>query len=55
MTNSPATRGQGVVYLVEGSRTLTAFAVSDAVRPESAEVVLSLLAPDVIILDERRP
>ena len=37
-----AGRGQGVVYLVEGGRTLAAFAVADAVRPESAEAVRTL-------------
>jgi P-type Cu2+ transporter len=37
-----AGRGQGVVYLVEGGRTLAAFAVADAVRPESAEAVRRL-------------
>jgi Cu2+-exporting ATPase len=31
-----------VVYLVEGGRTLAAFAVADAVRPESAEAVRKL-------------
>jgi Cu2+-exporting ATPase len=39
---SAATRGQGLVYLVEGSRVLAAFAVADAVRPESAEAVRRL-------------
>jgi Cu2+-exporting ATPase len=37
-----AGRGQGVIYLVEASRTLAAFAVADAVRPESAEAVRRL-------------
>ena len=37
-----AARGQGVVYLVEASRALAAFAVADAVRPESAEAVRKL-------------
>jgi len=37
-----AGRGQGVIYLVEGGRTLAAFAVADAVRPESAEAVRRL-------------
>ena len=37
-----AVRGQGVVYLIEGSRALAAFAVADAVRPESAEAVRRL-------------
>lgn len=35
-------RGQAVIYLVEGSRTLAAFAVADAVRPESHEAVRRL-------------
>jgi Cu2+-exporting ATPase len=34
-----ASRGQGVVYAIEGSRVLAAFAVADAVRPESREAV----------------
>jgi Cu2+-exporting ATPase len=37
-----AERGQGVVYLVEDRRTLAAFAVADAVRPESADAVRRL-------------
>jgi Cu2+-exporting ATPase len=37
-----AARGQGVVYLIEGDRPLAAFAVADAVRPESAEAVRRL-------------
>lgn len=37
-----ATRGQGVVYLIEGTNTLAAFAVADSVRPESAEAVQRL-------------
>jgi Cu2+-exporting ATPase len=37
-----AGRAQGVVYLVEGSRAVAAFAVADAVRPESAEAVRRL-------------
>lgn len=35
-------RGQGTIYLVEGDRVLAAFAVADAVRPESAEAVRRL-------------
>ncbi len=35
-------RGQGTIYLVEGERVLAAFAVADAVRPESAEAVRRL-------------
>jgi len=34
--------GQGVVYLVEDNRALAAFAVADAVRPESAYAVQAL-------------
>jgi Cu2+-exporting ATPase len=37
-----APRGQGVIYLVADGRTLAAFAVADAVRPESAEAVRRL-------------
>ena len=35
-------RGQAVIYLVDGDRTLAAFAVADAVRPESHEAVRRL-------------
>ena len=41
-TAEAARRAQGVVYLVEDSRVLAAFAVADAVRPESAEAVRRL-------------
>jgi Cu2+-exporting ATPase len=37
-----AARGQGVVYLLEQNRVLGAFAVADAIRPESAEAVRRL-------------
>jgi len=37
-----AALGQGVVYLVEGTNAIAAFAVADAVRPESAEAVRRL-------------
>jgi Cu2+-exporting ATPase len=37
-----AGRGQSVVYLLEGNRVLAAFAVADAIRPESAEAVRRL-------------
>jgi Cu2+-exporting ATPase len=37
-----AMRGQGVVYLIEDKNVLAAFAVADAVRPESAEAVRRL-------------
>ncbi|HET7585303.1 MAG TPA: heavy metal translocating P-type ATPase [Gemmatimonadaceae bacterium] len=34
--------GQGVVYLLDGARPVAAFAVADAVRPESREAVAQL-------------
>jgi Cu2+-exporting ATPase len=37
-----AHRARGVVYLVEGNRALAAFAVADAIRPESADAVRRL-------------
>lgn len=37
-----AARGQGVIYTIEGDRVLAAFAVADAVRPESKEAVRRL-------------
>jgi Cu2+-exporting ATPase len=37
-----ASRGQGTIYLVEGTRVLATFAVADAIRPESAEAVRRL-------------
>ena len=37
-----AARGQGAIYLLEGDRSLAAFAVADAVRPEAAEAVRRL-------------
>ena len=40
--NEAAQRAQGVVYLVQGSKALAAFAVADALRPESAEAVQKL-------------
>jgi Cu2+-exporting ATPase len=51
-TAAAATRGQGVVYLLEGSRALAAFAVADAIRPESAEAVRRLheLGLEVVML-----
>jgi Cu2+-exporting ATPase len=47
-----AGRGQGVVYLLEGARALAAFAVADAVRPESSEAVRRLheLGIEVVML-----
>jgi Cu2+-exporting ATPase len=45
-------RGQSVVYLVENGRALAAFAVADAVRPESAEAIQRLhqLGVEVVML-----
>lgn len=37
-----AGRGEGVIYLVEGTQPVAAFAVADAVRPESREAVRRL-------------
>jgi len=37
-----ARQGRGVLYLAEGGQALAAFAVADAVRPESAEAVRQL-------------
>jgi P-type Cu2+ transporter len=42
LTDRNAPRGQGVVYLLESDRVLAAFAVADAIRPESAEAVRRL-------------
>ena len=41
-TDQAAARGQGAIYLVEGGRAMAAFAVADAVRPESADAVRRL-------------
>jgi Cu2+-exporting ATPase len=41
-TEAAAAKGQGVVYLLEGERVLAAFAVADAIRPESPEAVRRL-------------
>ncbi len=40
--DAAAARGQGAIYLLEGSQPLAAFAVADAVRPEAAEAVRRL-------------
>src|SRR5690606_3620246 len=42
VADEAARRGQGAVFLIEGNRPLAAFAVADAVRPESAEAVRRL-------------
>jgi Cu2+-exporting ATPase len=43
-SRAAAERGQSVVFLVEDGRAIAAFAVADAVRPESAEAVRRLHA-----------
>ena len=45
-------RGQSVIYLVEGRQVLAAFALADAVRPESREAVAQLhqLGLEVVML-----
>ena len=40
--DAAAARGQATIYLVENGRVLAAFAVADAIRPESKEAVDSL-------------
>ncbi len=45
-----AGRGEGVIYLVEGDRALAAFAVADAIRPESAEAVQKLHAVGIEVI-----
>jgi len=37
-----ASRGQSVIYQIENARVLAAFAVADAIRPESAEAIQRL-------------
>jgi Cu2+-exporting ATPase len=43
-TEAAAARGQSVIYLLEGERFQAAFAVADAIRPESSEAVRRLHA-----------
>jgi Cu2+-exporting ATPase len=47
-----AAEGQSTVYLVEGARALAAFAIADAIRPESYEAVARLhdARVDVVML-----
>ena len=47
-----AGRGQSVIYLLEGHRVLAAFALADAIRPESREAVTRLhqLGVEVVML-----
>ncbi|WP_309673126.1 HAD-IC family P-type ATPase [Gemmatimonas sp.] len=42
--------GQGVIYRIEAGRTLAAFAVADALRPESAEAVQLLHAAGIEVV-----
>jgi Cu2+-exporting ATPase len=51
-TAEAAGRGQSVVYLLEGTRARAAFAVADALRPESPEAVRRLQAQrlEVVLL-----
>jgi Cu2+-exporting ATPase len=51
-TAAAATRAQGVIYLLAGGRVLAAFAMADAIRPESAEAVRRLheLGLEVVML-----
>jgi P-type Cu2+ transporter len=41
-TDAAATQGQGVIHLLEDGRVLAAFAVADAIRPESPEAIRRL-------------
>ena len=45
-----ASRGEGAIYLVENARVLAAFAVADAVRPESPEAVRRLHAAGIEVV-----
>ena len=45
-----AARGQGSIYLVEDHEVVAAFAVADAVRPESAEAVRRLRARGIEVV-----
>lgn len=45
-----ASRGEGAIYLVEDSLVLAAFAVADAVRPESSEAVRRLHAAGIEVV-----
>jgi Cu2+-exporting ATPase len=50
--NEAASRGQSVIYLLEGRRVLAVFALADAIRPESREAVARLheLGLEVVML-----
>jgi Cu2+-exporting ATPase len=49
-TQERAARGESVVYLLEGTRALAAFAVADAVRPESAQAVKRLQEANIEVV-----
>ncbi len=57
-TDAGATRGQGVVYLLQDRGAVAAFAVADAVRPESWEAIRRLHAQGlkaVMLTGDARP
>ena len=45
-----ASRGQGVIFLVDGADVVATFAVADAIRPESAEAVQQLKAAGIDVV-----
>ncbi len=49
-SDARAALGQAVVFLVDGARAVAAFAVADAVRPESAEAVRRLRAEGIEVV-----
>ncbi|MDQ3137450.1 MAG: HAD-IC family P-type ATPase, partial [Gemmatimonadota bacterium] len=46
-TEAAAAEGQGVIYLIEGVQVLAAFAVADAIRPESKAAIERLHALEI--------
>jgi P-type Cu2+ transporter len=42
--NNAASKGQGVIYLIESGEAIASFAVADAIRPESREAIAKLHA-----------
>src|SRR5688572_9237726 len=45
-----AARGQSTIYLIEGRRAIAAFAVADAIRPESKEAIRRLHAEGIEVV-----
>ncbi|HZI29921.1 MAG TPA: heavy metal translocating P-type ATPase [Gemmatimonadaceae bacterium] len=45
-----ASRGQSTIYLIEGNRAIAAFAVADAIRPESKEAIRRLHAEGIEVV-----